>query len=962
MLGDDVSRLGGTFTSTDSRFNASTGIFTTTIANTTTPEQRILEFTYTSPTWDELMDRDGSYTGATYNYLSGDGNNGLDIFWPTIATRVSPALTSTQSSVPLGLLAQEYSIVSMDVPPIDEVGEYGCIGCVSRFNIGTYGAPYAGTVTLSSDQSGQFSIGAYEYADTVDVQFNLSGMGQVFRYRPNVTGLHTISGTSNSPAIRDTSLAFQVNASPFILICEGNTIRRGSTVSCTLDTSYGDGPNNTDPFYDITLSDLFSGADPGDETPGDGIFTDTTDDGTFNPTTKTYRFCNKNYPTANANPCTGETNERAFTYTLPLDTEDRHGVVGITATNHGTDPSDINRTWLSIVPTKMDFYCPALSPNCDKTYPGLIQNYALNPNGMFAGTVSLSDGSDGSFSDDGEVTWNYSSGEFMFTYSPASTGIKTLTATVTAVDNPTASDIHVGDTYTMTVVVQADKLSFAGPGLIVKYTDGTDPGDNHYTLNLNGPYTGTVKFGTWVRSGDDDIFVDSIEFANMADGMVAGGDGTFSCTVSLLDYDATHNTTQACSFWTNNSTVPPINYLEGRTISTDPMVANGNIRVGIVANNFTVQRAGSDATTAPIVLSTSETLDFTLTPNGLFAGEYSLSDGGKGGTFSPTSGSIALSQESWPAANDQTMQSRTFTYTPPSTPGRYLISVDAARSDTALPAGLANLPTKTIEVLVLADCIKIDPGDHGHLHTGEDSEIKVVINGPYAGTAEASVYLPEGDTKLPLPGDILLADHICDFTLADYDITTNTTSCTFKITIPYGHAVNYLGIEVEAPGLTADPIVAVAADTFTLTGDTNATAGEPITFTLRPDNLWEGTFYLDDGGAGGSFSPSEVYFNSFYTDTTTQALPEGVTVTYTPSKQHSGPVTITVNAVTLDDHHHLGTQTLVLDVTGALSPDTGEVSESGDANGVALAEWAIITGVVTLIGAALATTAIRRRA
>jgi hypothetical protein len=702
----DSSPLGGTITSTDSRFAG--GVFTTTMANTTAPNQRVLEFTYVSPSWTALK------------AMCADANctNGLDIFWPTLTATLRPVLTVSTATVPVGLLAQEYRIASLSTPPIDDPGEFGCLGCVARFEVSTFGAPYEGTITLSSDKDGEFSIGAYEFTTTAEAVFGLSGMNVAFRYRPDETGVHTLSGASD-PSITDDTLSFVVNPSPFVITCESNVIRRGGSDNCTLDVSYGDGPNDTSPTFQIALSDIFSGADAGDETPGDGVFTDTTGDGTFSA--GVYTFCNDNYP---ANDCSAETDLRTFTYTLPAGTLDKHGVVGIIGTNSDVSPADTNNVWLSIVSTKMDFYCAALSPTCTVSTVGQTQNYALNPDGMFAGTVSVTDNNGGVFSDGGIVSWDYTSGEFVFTYAPASPGLKTLTATVTAVDNPTGSDIEVGDIYTMQVWVLANQATVTG-------ADRLGIGENgNYTLTLNGPYQGTVDLAT-VTSG--------VTLSPAA------------CTFALTDYNATTSTT-TCTFnmAASSSTVDDYAVITATGVS----FSQARKTVAIVASAFEL-----DADR--VVLQRGGSVEFTVTLNGLFAGTLNLSDGGKGGTFSPTS--LEFSSDDWPlmpaslnvggsgAASAAPVgvvpQSAQFgvsggsgvgtladprvtevpcTYTPAQT-GDITVTVSDAKAATG------TVGSQSEQLLVLADGFTITPNSTTG-QTGEPVTFVITPNGPWDGT------------------------------------------------------------------------------------------------------------------------------------------------------------------------------------------------------------------------------------
>jgi hypothetical protein len=78
--------------------------------------------------------------------------------------------------------------------------------------------------------------------------------------------------------------------------------------------------------------------------------------------------------------------------------------------------------------------------------------------------------------------------------------------------------------------------------------------------------------------------------------------------------------------------------------------------VAITASEFSLTSDTADG-----VVGTPIT--FTVTPNGLFHGTFNLSDGGKGGSFSPSS--IVFNSGDWPENTDHTLpDGLTFTYTP----------------------------------------------------------------------------------------------------------------------------------------------------------------------------------------------------------------------------------------------------------------------------------------------------------
>jgi len=207
-----------------------------------------------------------------------------------------------------------------------------------------------------------------------------------------------------------------------------------------------------------------------------------------------------------------------------------------------------------------------------------------------------------------------------------------------------------------------------------------------------------------------------------------------------------------------------------------------------------------------------------------------------------------------------------------------------------------------------------------------------VINGPYEGTATVSTYIPDGAGGLPTVG-VTMSKSVHDFTLDDYDEITNTTSATFKVDIPATHDTNYIGIVATAPGLEVDPIVAITANEFTLTPDlANGEVGRPTTFTITPNGLFEGVINLSDGGAGGTFSPASVVFNSSdWPDSAVQDLPDGLKFTYTPAT--TGEITITASDADISATG-LGSGEAVITVVAARDPRDPSVPPTGPGGGV----------------------------
>jgi hypothetical protein len=847
----DTSVLGGVFSSSDSRFSG--GAFTTTIADTSDTSGQVLSFTYTSPSWTWIMDN-------LY-----DGDNGYYLFWPIITATSSGVLTPVQSSVAVGLLAQEYEIYSLDYPPIDQ--NFGCIGCIARFSVSTFNAPYFGNIVLSSDMDAGFDIGSGDaFTPTIMFSFDGSGSEESFRYRPNLgsEGVHTISGASSGPAIEDGEISFDVNTSHTLLTCNPIFLERGASSECTLDIN----PLDFDPSSLVWLHDIFiSYVLP--DLDGDGIFTDTSDiTGTF--IDGVYAFCDLGTDA----DCTTETWERSFIYTLPADVDSEYAVVRLQAEYKVSDGVDTNWALLNIIPDDVDFYCSDISPDCEISRVGQVQDYILRPNGLFAGQIKVTAENDdyAEFSDDGLATWNYDASEFDFTYTPGTTGIVTLVAEVTRVDDPN-SGINVGDKYYMTVYVMADTITLTGPDTIARDTVPTMP---RFVATLNGPFIGTISVRLVRHEGATEIpFINStlvgLPMVGGA-GFSDNGDGTFSCTVTqdMLDsgfvypggppiYDPSTNITTACMADSGGAAgfILDYNWFEVHaTVPDDPTIIEAVKMVGLVADDYTVTLDGDDATTDVIVTTFGTPLTFAVTPNALFAGVYTFDDNGALGYFVPP-GNITRTQDQWPATNDQNLQSQMFTYVPQDT-GYITLTVDAIRETGLATVGNEDLGTKTIELLVLANTATIQ--GPSTLIRGQTGNYTLQLNGPYIGEFVFSDDLLDLTSPFNITG--------CQFTLADYNEVTNTTSCNFTFTVAEGsYYTNTAGIFAtsSSTSIVATTTVNIIADDFDLVSDAaasdetiipatptdawrmvleNRRLGTPTTFTLIPNAMFDGVFEI----------------------------------------------------------------------------------------------------------------------
>jgi len=910
VAGDPATN--GTFASADPRFSADH--FTLTSADTQTPTDQTLYFTYTPPTWQWIIDN-------VY-----DGANGYWVFWPTLNATSTPALVPGQRSVSMGLLAQEYDIISINNPPLTAPGTAGCVGCVASFIIYTHNAPYFGSITIDSStmESGSPTTGGQLFAggawdDSITINFNGSGASELFRYRPSIVGdivsgdagYHTLTGTSSSPAISDTDVSFYViNSNIYFYDCNPTYIARGQTATCTLYYN----SEGADAGVELSVFDVFISSYAVESATNLGTFTDTSaqngnPDNTWDGSA--FSFCGG----LGSTDCTGETWQRTFTFTIPENTPDDYIAFRIMANNNSITPVDTNWVTFDIIPDKLTILCTDEYPDCAISRVGQLQNYILRPNGVFIGEVTLTDDTgDGIFSDNGIATWNWNGDDFIFEYTPATSGIRTITATVTRSDNP-ESGLEVGDTFTFQVIVMGDEIYITGPDLVSR---DDVPAFPRFAAILEGPFIGTIT-GRMVRfdSSTEIAFLNSnLTGFNMTD---LGG-GTFSCTITQEQfesgtlypggppfYDPVTNTTTACIADSAGPAgfIDEYNWFEIHAAVQDaPAIPEAIHHVGLVADDFTVTHNSTDATAAPIIATIGVPVSFTLTPNALFAGTYAFASEADG-YFSPSNINRIRSQ--WPATNVQTLQTSTFAYVP-TTPGKHTITVSANRS---VPDS-EDLPAKTIEIIALANQLTLS--GPSSIVRGQFYTYTVTLNGPWDGRIYFSDSLDDdlNDTIDPL---------FCDFTLSDYDAETGTTSCTFSLAIaptdPYVNRLTILASDL-ASTVSDSLTVNVLASSFTLTPSTATTpVGQAVTLTLTPTNGLHSGSFSTATSSSGTFSPTSIAFDT--SDWPVDDTPmTGKTFTYTPTTPGVHIITVTSST--------LGTQTATITVPGNTINITGPTS------------------------------------
>ncbi|MCL1839729.1 glycine-rich protein [Candidatus Saccharibacteria bacterium] len=921
VSGTGNSRLGGAFASLDMRFD--NDVFTTTFADTDDESGQTLAFTYTSPTWGQIMGEDGGYTGITYDSL--DPANRQNVFWPTLTATSSPVLTSSQNAIRIGLLAQAYTIESTDTPAIDAPGSNGCLNCRARFTISTYGAPYFGEITVTSEYipAGETTPvtggGLFDDGQTsVTYPFFGDGARRPFAFTPSEIGEFTITGVSDLPAIADDEITFDVLNSHISIVCDPIYLTRGQTTDCTLRLIVTD---SDVPGIEIDMQDIFMYGSI--ENNGNGVFNDTSND-SGNPTStlsgNVFSFCGgSSNPQTTGESCDdpSETYIRTFTYTLPIDTDFHFAEVRIQGSSEDYIPAETSWQILGIMPDTMTISCTEAYPTCQTSRVGFNQLLNIEPNGKFVGKVQLSDDDGGVFGGSGSgdiIEWDYSGYSKDFDYAPVSPGIKTITATVIEVDDSLPIGIQVGDEYTFEVTVYANEMTIFGPDFVAL----DDIWDYYrFGLSLNGPYEGTVTFSLWQINGAIETPLLPDSFPMTGDNIIDNEDGTYSCAVTLAMYDEPTNTTTACM--ADNGGVGTefegFNYFEIRATSGS-YIPDVDKTVGIIAGTvydlssgwppdmvhagYDVLYDGTDATTDTIVVTIGTPVNFVMQPNALFAGTYSVDISGATGAASPDT--VAVTASEWPATNDQTLQTRNLVFTPTAT-GYMTLTFDAHRDGTSAPNDPQDFGTKTVELLVLANTASIT-GPSSVTH-GSDDLFTLIVDGPFIGT----FYIDESITPSHL------SPSSCTFDLNDYDEPSNTTSCVFDLASYFDDEyANFVEVFAVSGSISATKTVDIIADGYSVTNSYttdptetyfNAKINNPIIFTITPNAKHEGEFIISQSPVSGTLigSPIAYTFDEFADLDQRTPLPK--TFTYTPTK--FGTVVLTIDT-------DLGPQDITLNI------------------------------------------------
>jgi len=536
--------LSGAFASIDPRFSSLTDSFGLTTINTADPADLVLEYTYTSPTWNTLLP-----------FWASDGSNEDNLWWPLLEVEVDNdaghILSSTADEVVFGLLAQEFFI------ELNGTYSFFCINCESAFIISTYGAPYEGVITLEDDLTnsdnasgtpgifGAEGIFGNNVIDFAGSDGAITGFGYVPKTTATSGNFIRICGVSSDPAINDSNGCIDImpviDSSISITPSPGSTsLGRGEVGIYTLSVTIGPSWSGT-----VTLSDTFNvgGA-------GGGVFADISGGGDGNPSgtfngTDTFTF------TAGS----GETYERTFTYTLRDDSVTGPQFPSYIMRLNAESSSPVNQSFTNVYinANSIMIQCSLSFPNCTTGYVGVVQDYVFMPNGMMIGSANVSASDAGAL---GTASWS-AAAPFSMSYRPTTPGRQVLTATVaTSIDSSLIGKSFVStaaDSLNDYIWVMANQMTITGPSYLKYAATGT------FTLTMNGPFVGTIDI-------DDDSM----------GGVFAPND---YCTFTLLDYDPSTNTT-SCTFYYTPPLSDDLEWIDlTPSISgyTGPMTANPHV-------------------------------------------------------------------------------------------------------------------------------------------------------------------------------------------------------------------------------------------------------------------------------------------------------------------------------------------------------------------------------------------------
>ena len=350
---------------------------------------------------------------------------------------------------------------------------------------------------------------------------------------------------------------------------------------------------------------------------------------------------------------------------------------------------------------------------------------------------------------------------------------------------------------------------------------------------------GSALSYTLVPSG---LATDTITFSD------SGGGGSFNPSSIVL---AGTSTTQTIFYTPSSAGTKTLTFTS----------ADGGIVTGSPVT-LTVSAAGYSLT-GPTSGFVGSALAYTLVPSAVVTDVITLSDGGVGGSFSPSS--LILAGTSAP---------QTFSYTP-STAGTKTLTI------TSADGGVVTASPVTLTVSAVG--YSLTGPTRGFV--GAPLQYTLV---PASNTTDVITFSDGGVGGSFSPSSLVLAGTSAPQMFFYTPGTVGTKTLT--ITSADGGVV------------TASPVaLTVSAVGYSLTGATRGIVGAPLRYTLVPASNTTDVITLSDGGAGGTFLPTSLTFSNSSVPKTFSYTPASIgTKTLTISSGGGGnvtgsPVTLTVS-------------------------------------------------------------------